>query len=160
MRADLYELFLKDETLFRLKDKGVAYDLAPPALADMAEVVRGPAHAARLVVLPPLGKALHVEDRPAVRPAAEARHAPGDVAEEGRPRHLAVVADIDAAVELAAHDMVHRLVGQRRDPRGVDLPALGLSHQQVGQDIRPRQAAHVGGQDAIRASFHRWSSFG
>jgi tetratricopeptide (TPR) repeat protein len=48
LRADLYELFLKDETLFRLKDKGVAYDLAPPALGDMAEVVRGPARAANL----------------------------------------------------------------------------------------------------------------
>jgi tetratricopeptide (TPR) repeat protein len=49
LRADLYELFLKDETLFRLKDQGVAYDLAPPALADMAEVVRGPARAAHLI---------------------------------------------------------------------------------------------------------------
>src|SRR5204863_840219 len=48
LRADLYELFLKDEILFRLKDKGVAYDLAPPALADMAEAVRGPARAANL----------------------------------------------------------------------------------------------------------------
>jgi tetratricopeptide (TPR) repeat protein len=48
LRADLYELFLKDEILFRLKDKGVAYDLAPPALADMAEAVRGPARAAHL----------------------------------------------------------------------------------------------------------------
>jgi tetratricopeptide (TPR) repeat protein len=48
LRADLYELFLKDEVLFRLKDKGVAYDLVPPALADMAEAVRGPARAAGL----------------------------------------------------------------------------------------------------------------
>jgi hypothetical protein len=48
LRADLYELFLKDEILFQLKDRGVAYDLAPPALADMAEAVRGPARAANL----------------------------------------------------------------------------------------------------------------
>jgi eukaryotic-like serine/threonine-protein kinase len=48
LRADLYELLLQDEVLFRLKDKGVAYDLAPPVLADMAEVVRGPARAANL----------------------------------------------------------------------------------------------------------------
>jgi hypothetical protein len=48
LRADLYELFLKDEILFRLKDKGVAYDLAPPALADIVEAVRGPARAANL----------------------------------------------------------------------------------------------------------------
>jgi hypothetical protein len=48
LRADLYELFLREEVLFRLKDKGVAYDLAPPALADMAEAVRGPARAANL----------------------------------------------------------------------------------------------------------------
>ena len=113
-----------------------------------------PAHAARLVVLPPLGKVLHVEDRPALRLAAETRHAPGDVAEEGGARHLSVVADIDAAVELAAHDLVHRLVGQRRDARGIDRLALGLGHQQVGQKVWPRQAAHVGGQDAFRAAFH------
>src|SRR5262249_59073300 len=48
LRADLYGLLLKDEVLFRLKDKGVAHDLAPPALADMAEAVRGPARAANL----------------------------------------------------------------------------------------------------------------
>ena len=42
LRADLYDLFLQDEILFDLKDKGVAYDLAPPALADMAEVVPNP----------------------------------------------------------------------------------------------------------------------
>ena len=48
LRADLYGLLLKDEVLFRLKDKGVAHDLAPPALADMAEAVRGPARAAHL----------------------------------------------------------------------------------------------------------------
>jgi tetratricopeptide (TPR) repeat protein len=48
LRADLYELFLKDEILFRLKDKGAAYDLAPPSLGDMAEAVRGPARAAHL----------------------------------------------------------------------------------------------------------------
>jgi hypothetical protein len=41
------------------------------------------------------------------------------------------------------------------DNRGTgDRPAFGLGHQQVGQDVRPRQAAHVGGQDAIRASLH------
>ena len=113
-----------------------------------------PAHAARLEVLPPFGKALHVENRTAVRTAAEARHAFDDVTEEGGARHLTVVADIDTAVELAAHDMVHRLVGQRREPRGIDRPALGLRHQQVGQHVRPRQAAHVGGQDAVRASLH------
>ena len=48
LRADLYELFLRRRSLFRLKEKGVAYDLAPPALAEMAEVVRGPARAAHL----------------------------------------------------------------------------------------------------------------
>jgi len=48
LRADLYELFLKDEILFGLKDKGAAYDLAPPVFADMAEAVRGPARAASL----------------------------------------------------------------------------------------------------------------
>jgi AAA ATPase domain len=48
LRADLYGLFLEEEPLFRLKEKGVAYDLAPPSLADMAEAVRGPARAANL----------------------------------------------------------------------------------------------------------------
>jgi len=48
LRADLYEMFLQEESLFRLKENGVAYDLAPPVLSEMAEVVRGPARAARL----------------------------------------------------------------------------------------------------------------
>lgn len=48
LRADLYELFLKDETLFRLKSDGATFDLAPPVLADLAEAVRGPARAAGL----------------------------------------------------------------------------------------------------------------
>lgn len=48
LRADLYELFLRDETLFGLKGAGATLDLTPPVLSDMAEAVRGPARAAGL----------------------------------------------------------------------------------------------------------------
>ena len=63
LRADLYGLLLKDEVLFRLKDKGVAHDLAPPALADMAEAVRGPARAANLTWEVDAGTRESLDDR-------------------------------------------------------------------------------------------------
>ena len=78
LRADLYEMFLQEEGLFRLKEHGVAYDLAPPALSEMAEVVRGPARAARLKweVDPTTGESLDEQlirdiDRPDLLPIVQ-----------------------------------------------------------------------------------------
>lgn len=48
LRADLYERYLKQPELLGLKTRGAAVDLAYPAAAEMAEIVRGPATAADL----------------------------------------------------------------------------------------------------------------
>ena len=49
LRADLYELFLREPALLALKAKGSTYDLVPPGPAELAEIVRKPAEAAGLL---------------------------------------------------------------------------------------------------------------
>ncbi|SDR61661.1 AAA ATPase domain-containing protein [Rhizobiales bacterium GAS113] len=49
LRADLYELMLREPSLFALKEQGSAFDLSPPGLAELAEIVRKPAELAGLV---------------------------------------------------------------------------------------------------------------
>ncbi|MGD0026137.1 MAG: ATP-binding protein, partial [Xanthobacteraceae bacterium] len=49
LRADLFDRFLGQPALKQLKEDGASYDLAPPDVAELAEIVRGPAAAADLV---------------------------------------------------------------------------------------------------------------
>ena len=49
LRADLYELLLKQPALKALKESGASLDLGPPGPAELAEIVRAPAAAAGLV---------------------------------------------------------------------------------------------------------------
>ena len=49
LRADLYELLLKQPTLKALKETSASLDLGPPGPAELAEIVRAPAAAAGLV---------------------------------------------------------------------------------------------------------------
>src|SRR6516225_4414146 len=49
LRADFYELLLKQPTLKALKETGASLDLGPPGPAELAEIVRAPAAAAGLV---------------------------------------------------------------------------------------------------------------
>lgn len=49
LRADLYELLLKQPVLKALKEAGSSLDLGPPGPAELAEIVRAPAAAAGLV---------------------------------------------------------------------------------------------------------------
>jgi tetratricopeptide (TPR) repeat protein len=49
LRADVYELLLKQPTLKSLKEAGASLDLGPPGPAELAEIVRAPAAAAGLV---------------------------------------------------------------------------------------------------------------
>ena len=49
LRADLYELLLREPSLFALKEHGATFDLNPPGLAELAEIVRKPAELANLV---------------------------------------------------------------------------------------------------------------
>jgi tetratricopeptide (TPR) repeat protein len=48
LRTDLYERLQQTPALLDLKQKGAAYDLAPPGAAELAEIVRKPAEAAGL----------------------------------------------------------------------------------------------------------------
>lgn len=48
LRTDLYERLQQTPGLLELKQKGAAYDLAPPGAAELAEIVRQPAEAAGL----------------------------------------------------------------------------------------------------------------
>jgi tetratricopeptide (TPR) repeat protein len=48
LRADLYEQLLKEPVLKALKEAGASLDLGPPGVAELAEIVRGPAAAAGL----------------------------------------------------------------------------------------------------------------
>jgi WD40 repeat protein len=48
LRADLYELLLKQPALKALKELGASLDLGPPGPAELAEIVRSPATAAGL----------------------------------------------------------------------------------------------------------------
>ena len=49
LRADLYELLLKQPALKALKETGASLDLGPPGPAELAEIVHAPAAAAGLV---------------------------------------------------------------------------------------------------------------
>jgi energy-coupling factor transporter ATP-binding protein EcfA2 len=49
LRADFYELLLKQPVLKALKETGASLDLGPPGPAELAEIVRAPAAAAGLV---------------------------------------------------------------------------------------------------------------
>ena len=49
LRADLYELLLKQPVLEGLKETGASLDLGPPGPAELAEIVRAPAAAAGLM---------------------------------------------------------------------------------------------------------------
>ncbi len=49
LRADLYELMLKQPSLKAMKETGASLDLGPPDTADLADIVRAPAAAAGLV---------------------------------------------------------------------------------------------------------------
>ena len=48
LRADLYELLLRQPVLKALKEAGASLDLGPPGAAELAEIVRAPAKAAGL----------------------------------------------------------------------------------------------------------------
>jgi WD40 repeat protein len=49
LRADFYARMLEQPALKKLKELGATYDLAPPGLVELAEIVRDPADAAGLV---------------------------------------------------------------------------------------------------------------
>ena len=101
-----------------------------------------------------LGELLELAAAAALRYAGEAGHALRHVGLEADPALLAVVADVDAGVHLRLDDMADRLVHLVGQHLGVDGFALLLRHQQVGQLFVARQAADMGGEDAVAAEDH------
>ena len=86
--------------------------------------------------------------------AAEAGHAVDDIGREAGARLLPVVADVDAYRELAGYHLAHgrrRLAGQRLRLHPL---AVVLAHEQVAERRRTRDAADVGGEDAIVTLAH------
>ena len=86
--------------------------------------------------------------------AAEALHPPRDVGGKPRARLLAVIADVDARLELLLHDVPHRLLGQAVEIALVDGLAPVLADEQVAQHGRTRNAADVRDEDAAIAAVH------
>ena len=112
----------------------------------------------RLEQLGKAGKGHHVAHRRTLALAAEAAHAVADVGEEALARLLAVVADVDAALELAGDAAPGRLPHGRCDSGRLDRLAAAHPQLQLHQGCRPRQATGVRGQDPRFAALHCASS--
>ena len=93
------------------------------------------------------------EQRTFARPT-EPRHAVLHVREEALARLLAVVADVDPGIHLGGD----RGRGRRLDGRAqlglIDVFTLAPAPVQGGERTRPRQAAGVGGHEALLAGDH------
>src|SRR5262249_33772277 len=73
-----------------------------------------------------------------------------DVVDEAELAVLAVIDHIDAEFDLLPHDLADRAL----EPGLVGLLVARLRVHQVKQIRRPRQAAHVGGENPISAALH------
>jgi hypothetical protein len=71
--------------------------------------------------------------------------------------HLAVGDDVDAGGALLAEHLRHRLAHPRAQLALVHRLAVEQVPHHAREVRRPRQAAGVGGEDAVGASFHRWA---
>ena len=101
-----------------------------------------------------LGEFLEFAAAPALRHAAEAGHALRHIGLEADALLLAVIADVDAGRDLLVDHMAYRLVHLGGHLLGVECLAGFLAHQQVGQLLVARQAADMGGQNAVPAEDH------
>ncbi len=86
--------------------------------------------------------------------AAEARHAARYVGLKPDPGLLAVVDNVASGVELSAHDTRDVRRGGFRKGAFVDVLPCSCFSEQVGQSRTARQAAGMGGQDAVSAELH------
>src|SRR5688500_15499918 len=94
---------------------------------------------------------------PHLRVGLEAAEPLVDIGDEARLAELAVVDNVDAELDLLAHDLAHRAAQPCGMHRVVDglalLPGVhGLEH--IGW---PRQAADMGGENSLAASLHSCS---
>ena len=89
----------------------------------------------------------------AVAGAAEARQPVLDVGGVARLRHLAVVDDVDAGLDLLADDLGHRRADRARRAPRLDRHAFLLGEHHADEVLRPRQAAGMRGEKALGAAF-------
>jgi len=101
-----------------------------------------------------VGKLLEFAAPPPLGFAAKARHARRHVSLKADALLLAVVADVDAGVFLFIHHMPDRLFHLRFELRGVVTLAGFALDQKIAQAFAARQAADVGGQNAVAAEDH------
>src|SRR5205807_9608682 len=95
--------------------------------------------------------------RPALPAAAKAAHAVADIEEERLALLLAVVADVDAGLDLLVDDPAQGFLAEPVKLGRVDLAAARPPDIEPGQLGRARQAAGMGRQDALVAPSHRSS---
>ncbi len=88
------------------------------------------------------------------RYAAETAHALRHISLEADALLLAVITDVDAGGSLFLHHVAHGFIHFRGHFRGVEFFARFLAYQQVGQLLIARQAADMGGQNAVPAEDH------
>ncbi len=90
--------------------------------------------------------------------ATEAAHPPRRIGRKADARLLAVVADVDARLELLPDHVTHGGFGLAGEGGGVDgFPAV-LAHEEIAKRRRSRKTAGVRGQDAIVAALRIASS--
>jgi len=77
-----------------------------------------------------------------------------DVGGVGRLAHLAVADHVDSGGDLPRDDLLHRLGGFRLERRCIGRAALLAGEDEVDERLWPRQAAGVGGEDAVFAGLH------
>src|SRR6516164_6545168 len=86
--------------------------------------------------------------------AGEPREAPRDVGRIADLAHLAIADDVDADLDLAAHDLRYRFRNDRVVPRDITRLLPLAREEQVRHRLTAGQAADVGGEDAARARAH------
>ena len=93
---------------------------------------------------------LQVRRHPAQRlRIAEAPEPVLDIVGVGDFRHLAVADDVDAAFDLLPHDLRDRFGDTPVQQGRIVRPVTVLRDEQVDQVVGPRQAADMGGKDAV-----------
>ena len=113
-----------------------------------------------LELLHQFGEFLEFASAPPLRHAGKAAHALRHIGLEADPLLLAVIADVDAGGSLLLHNVANGFVHLRGHLLGVEFSPL-LAHQQIGQLLIARQAADMGGQNAVPAEDHaRLAPFG
>ena len=105
-------------------------------------------------ILHQLGELLELAAAPAFGFAAKARHALRHVSLKADPLLLAVVAAVDAGFLLLGDHMPHRLVHLGVELRRVVAFAGFAPDQKLAQRFAARQAADMGGEDAVSTDNH------